>query len=74
MDQLMQSITVIVTGILGVALLSVIVSRNANTAGVLQAGGSAFSGMLGTAISPVTGGSGNGWDGFNLRAPNIQWP
>jgi hypothetical protein len=65
-DQLFQSVTVILTGILGVAILSVIVSRNANTAGVLTAGGNAFSKMLGTAISPVAGGGGNGLDFSNI--------
>lgn len=57
MNQLVNGILVVLTAIIGVAILSVLVSRNANTAGVLSAGSQAFSGALGTAISPVTGSS-----------------
>jgi len=46
--------------IVGVAIIAVLVSRNANTTGVIQASGNAFSGSLATALSPVTGGSGFG--------------
>lgn len=60
MNQVMNGVVVILTAIIGVAILSVIVSRNSNTSGVLSAGASAFSGMLGTAMSPVTGASGFG--------------
>lgn len=55
MSQLTEQISAILLAVVGVAILAVLVSRNANTAGVLQAGGAAFSGILGTAISPVTG-------------------
>lgn len=44
--------------IIGVAIISVLVSKNANTSSVLGAGGSAFSGILSTALSPVSGQSG----------------
>lgn len=43
--------------IVGVATLAVLVSRNANTAGVLKAGGDAFSAMVGAATAPVSGGT-----------------
>lgn len=55
MNQIMNGVVVILTAIIGVAILSVLVSRNSNTAGVLAAGSQAFSGALGTALSPVTG-------------------
>jgi hypothetical protein len=58
MNQLVNGVVVILTAIIGVASLSVIVSRQSNTAGVLSAGASAFSGALGTALSPVSGGLG----------------
>lgn len=58
MNQLVNGVVVILTAIIGVAILSVIVSRNSNTAGVLSAGASAFSGVLGTALSPINGSSG----------------
>jgi membrane DNA delivery protein len=64
MDTLMTSVVTVLLAIVGVAIIAVLVSRNANTAGVIGAGGSAFSQSLGTAISPVTGG-GMGLGGFN---------
>lgn len=54
-DQLITSVVTIATGIIGVAVIATLVSKNANTAGVLQAGQQAFSGSLSTALSPVTG-------------------
>jgi hypothetical protein len=56
-DSLITSVVTVATAIVGVAIIAVLVSKNANTAGVLTAGGSAFSQALGTAISPVTGSS-----------------
>lgn len=64
-DELITAVVSIATAIVGVALVSVIVSKNANTSGVLSAAGSAFSMDLGTAVSPVTGG-GVGSSGFQL--------
>lgn len=55
MNQIVNGVIVILTAIIGVAILSVIVSKNSNTAGVLAAGSSAFSGALGTALSPING-------------------
>lgn len=59
-DQLIASVVTVLTAIVGVAIIATLVSKNANTAGVLSAGGSAFSSALGTALSPVTGGGGFG--------------
>lgn len=56
-DQLITSVVTVLTAIIGVAIIAVLVSKQANTTGVIQAGGSAFSGALGTALSPVTGAS-----------------
>jgi hypothetical protein len=55
-DQLISSIVTVIMAIIGIALIAVLVSRQSNTTGVLTAGGSALSGILGTAISPVTRG------------------
>lgn len=52
-DQLFQHITVILSGILGVAILSVLVSKNANTSDVISSASRGFSGALSTALSPV---------------------
>lgn len=46
----------VLMAVIGVAIIAVLVSSNAQTAAVLNAGGNAFSGVLGTALSPVTGG------------------
>lgn len=55
MSDIWQSLTVIALAIVGVATLAVIVSKNANTVGVVNATGAAFSNSLAVAISPVTG-------------------
>jgi len=55
MNQITEQISAVLLAVVGVAILAVLVSRNANTAGVLQAGGSAFSSILGAATAPVTG-------------------
>lgn len=58
MDQIWKGVVTIATGIIGVAILSVIVSKNAQTPQVLNAAGSAFGGALRAAVSPVSGGLG----------------
>lgn len=70
MDRITESVVTIAVAIIGLATLSVIVSRNANTVGVIKAGSGAFNSGLATAMSPVTGyGSGMG-GGFNF--PMLQ--
>ena len=56
MNQLVNSITVLLAAIVGVAILSVIVSRNAKTADVINAGASGFSTILKAAEGPVNSG------------------
>lgn len=62
-EQLISSVVTVLTAIIGVAIIAVLVSKNANTSSVIGAGGSAFSQALGTAISPVTGATGFGFSG-----------
>ncbi len=52
---LFNGLTTVTVAIVGVAIIAVLVSKNANTAGVLDAYGNAFSNLLGTAESPVGG-------------------
>jgi membrane DNA delivery protein len=59
-EQLITSVVTVATAIIGVAIIAVLVSKNANTTGVIQAASSGFSQSLGTALSPVTGGGGFG--------------
>ena len=42
MNELWSGVVTILTAIVGVAILAVIVSKNANTSGVISAGGNAF--------------------------------
>jgi PRD1 phage membrane DNA delivery len=58
-DHLFSSIVTIATAIVGVAILAVLVSKNANTAGVIQAATSGFASDLSAAVAPVSGGLGS---------------
>ena len=58
---------VVLTGIIGVAIIAVLVSKNAQTPAVLDSFWGGFSKSIGTAVSPVTGGSSS----FSL--PSIQF-
>ena len=55
MNSFTEAALTVASLIVGVAALSVIVSKNSNTTAVIQAGASGFSNALGTAMSPVTG-------------------
>ncbi len=65
MNSGVEAIVTITTGIIGVAILAVLVSQKSNTTGVVQAFGSAFSNALGIAEAPVTGAS---------YSPNLSYP
>lgn len=56
-DELFNSLTQIALAIVGIAILAVLVSRNAQTPQVISAAGKAFAQDIGAAVSPVTGGS-----------------
>lgn len=71
-EQLVTSVVTITMAIIGVAIIAILVSKNANTTAVLSAGSSAFSGALGTALSPVTGsGTFNYGGGGSLSMPGF---
>lgn len=55
MDKFWETIVTVASGIIGVAVVAIIVSRQAQTPQVIQAAGSAFANNLGVAESPVTG-------------------
>ena len=65
MNQIVNSITVILTAVVGIALLSVILSRNSQTAGVFNAGANGFGTILKAAEAPVMGSSIGGSMGVN---------
>ena len=71
-----EQITAVLVAVIGVAILAVIVSKNANTASVLSAGGKAFAQILGAAESPVSGGgvSSVNLSGLNLNPMGLSLP
>lgn len=61
-DQLIASVVTVATAIVGLAIIAVLVSKQANTSQVIQAGGSAFSGAISAATNPFSGvGLGSGF-------------
>lgn len=56
MNATISAVVTIATAIVGLAILAVLVSRNANTSGVIKSAGDAFSGSIMAAISPISGG------------------
>lgn len=62
MNEITSGVVTVLLAIIGVAIIAVLVSGRAQTASVLQAGGSATAGILNAAISPVVG-TGPGFSG-----------
>lgn len=54
-SEALHTIAGVLTAVIGVAIIAVLVSNRAATAGVITAGGNAFSGMLSAATKPVIG-------------------
>lgn len=65
-DKLFDSLTTIALAIVGIAILAVLVSKNAQTPQVIKAASAGFAQDIGAAVSPVTGG---GMSGF---APSLD--
>jgi hypothetical protein len=57
-DQLVSSGTTVLLAIVSLAIIATLVSKQANTSGVLTSGGNAFSGALTAATNPYSGGNG----------------
>lgn len=55
MNALTEGLVTVVMAIIGLAMLSVILSRNSNTAGVIQAGASGLGNTIGAATASITG-------------------
>lgn len=62
-QSILEPVITIAAGIIGVAIIAVLVSQRSNTAGVLSSAGGAFANALSAAVSPVTG---------NSAAPNVN--
>ena len=65
MSNFAEGAATIALAVVGLAMVAVIVSRNSNVAGVIQAGASGLANNIGVAISPVTGSS----PSFDLSYP-----
>jgi len=72
-DSLITAVVTVLMAIVGVAIIAVLVSKNANTTGVISAGASGFSQSLSTALSPVTG-SGGGFGSFTGGGAGFNVP
>lgn len=59
-----RAILAIVSSVIGLSILAVVVSSQAQTSNVITSAGSALSQVIGAAVSPVTGGSGGALGGF----------
>lgn len=81
MDKFLETASTIALGIITVAIVAVIVSRNAQTPAVIQASGSAFGNSLAVAEAPVTGAStpinltypGQGFGSFLPQLSSPTW-
>jgi flagellar basal body-associated protein FliL len=67
MNSLVEAAVTIAMAIVGVAILSVLVSNKSQTAEVMKAGGNTFANMLNAATSPVTGGN----SGTSVQMPRM---
>lgn len=54
-ENLIREISVILAMVIGLAIIATLVSRNAQTAQVIQAGSKGFSDMIRAATGPVSG-------------------
>lgn len=64
-SRLWEAPLTIAAGVIGLAIIAVLVSNRANTANVLGAAGSAFSNAISAATAPVTG---------QAATPNVNGP
>jgi hypothetical protein len=53
----------VIGGIIGLAIVAVIVAQKAQTSQVIQAGGSALASVIGAAVKPVVSSGGNQFGG-----------
>jgi hypothetical protein len=65
MNTLTEAVVTIGTAIVGLAIVAVLVSKNAQTPAVIQAAASGYNNALAVAISPVTG---------NTATPVLAYP
>ncbi len=75
MNEMWSSIVTIATAIVGIAILAVLVSNNAQTPAVIGAATQGFAADIGAAVSPVTGGGmGSSFSGGGLLSGGAGYP
>lgn len=77
MNQIGPGIITVIGGIIGLAIIAVLVSRNAQTGNVLTAAGQSLAGIIGAAVQPVSNASNLnqfGSTGFNALAQQFGFP
>jgi len=60
MDEIFKDVTGVAMAIVGVAIIAVLVSKNSQTSGVIQAASSGFGSVLGVAMGGASGSNGSG--------------
>ena len=65
MNHVAEQIIAIVSAAIGLAIVAVLVSNQANTSGVISSASSGLATIIGAAVAPVTGGSGTGNAGIS---------
>ena len=58
----------VIAGVIGLAIVAVVVSKQAQTPAVLSSAGSALAGVIGAAVSPVANAQGNNFGGTGSLA------
>ena len=71
-DKAVSAVIGIVTGVIGITILAVLVSQQSNTANVLTAAGTSFSGILKAAVSPITSGGSLGSGLFGSSSSGLS--
>jgi PRD1 phage membrane DNA delivery len=61
-ENLVSSATTVLLAIVSLAIIATLVSKQANTSGVIQAGATGFSGALTAATNPFSGASGSSFN------------
>jgi hypothetical protein len=59
MNQVGPTIITVIAGIVGLAIVAVLVSKKAQTSTVIQGAGTALAGIINAAVQPVTSGGSN---------------
>lgn len=60
----LRVLATVVASIMGLAIISVILSQKSNTTAVINAGSTGLSGLITAATAPVSGQSGNIYGGY----------